>query len=747
MGLLNLLTDPKNFKFYNGGQGYTGNGSVPNLKNIPYGKDRIDGGSSNQPYIQTPIPDGTSTLGIFNNDFIWRGGINAPLNSAQDVQRLTKMFVDTKTPSGLFFAIKQNVLSRTAVRTEVSQGILNEGVYNPLNTLAQAGIVAFGGHLNKQGKPYTGTTYTDVITLNNQPYNLQYKTTALTTFSYEPPSYNVAYELGDITGGITENTTFITERDRGQSNRLLNLWDKFIDVKNTTPVLQSYTGGPGAPSGVGSTNIKITNQRTGINNSLRISNPGYFIGNGKNDQPTFLHTRTNIVPYNVTTDVYTVSNRYRTAFLDSNINLFPATDFDTTTGVKIYNNSVYQNKIYSPQNNVINRYFQPTPLVNAQNTYTYTQQDLVDTPITPGKLSFSPASQDFRKILREDRPNQPGLTSLDANINGQLTNAPSYDIAKNKTIEGRVNLGNPGARSGNSYANYTSGVVYNYLNGGKTEALDKLNAYNIYYQDEVKSNSEAPINDLVKFRIAIIDNEVPNKKHFIHFRAFLDSISDSYNATWNSVQYLGRGENFYTYNGFTRQISLSWTVAAQSKQELIPMYKKLNFLASSLTPDYSGYGYMRGNLAQLTIGGYVYEQPGIITGLTYTMDENTPWEIGINTNGNYDKSVKELAHIIRVTGFTFIPIHRFRPERQYNEDDYKQYIALANGFGEEDNNYGTIPPKVVNLDNQTTSAQQTDPQVNTTNTESTTTSVTTNIADATLDPNRDRGRLLANFKR
>ena len=158
MGLLNLLTDPKNFKFYNGGQGYTGNGSVPNLKNLHYGKDRVYQGSSNQPYIQTPIPDGTNTLGVFNSDFVWRGGIEAPLSSAQDVQRLTKMFADTKTPNGLFFITKQEILSRSAVRTQTSPKGMNGGVYSPLNTLAQAGVVAFGGHLPKQGiNPFAGT--------------------------------------------------------------------------------------------------------------------------------------------------------------------------------------------------------------------------------------------------------------------------------------------------------------------------------------------------------------------------------------------------------------------------------------------------------------------------------------------------------------------------------------------------------------------------------------------------------------
>jgi hypothetical protein len=150
MGLINLLTDPKNFKFYNGGQGYTGNGTQPSLTNIPYGKDQIGGGSSNQPYIQIPIPDSVSSLGLANNDFLLRGGILSENNAATDTLRLTKMFFDTKSPSGLLFIAKQQLLSRTAVRTQTS-GILNEGGYNPLGTLAQAGIINIGGHLNKQG--------------------------------------------------------------------------------------------------------------------------------------------------------------------------------------------------------------------------------------------------------------------------------------------------------------------------------------------------------------------------------------------------------------------------------------------------------------------------------------------------------------------------------------------------------------------------------------------------------------------
>ena len=618
MGLLNLLTDPKNFKFYNGGQGYTGNGSVPNLKNLHYGKDRVYQGSSNQPYIQTPIPDGTNTLGVFNSDFVWRGGIEAPLSSAQDVQRLTKMFADTKTPNGLFFITKQEILSRSAVRTQTSPKGMNGGVYSPLNTLYQAGVVAFGGHLNKQGlNPFTetGAYATNNIALYGVKVN-----------STQPVGENRLAQLYSLSS---------------QNLQARPLANTGIILNDGINVL-SYSGGPNSSLGVGTTNIRYA---FGSQTSLT------------KQQTTF-----NLNSFNV--------NYYQ-------------------TGNNRANAWVYNSKILDEQDSVA---LKPT---------------------------LSPPSQDFRATIRGRFP-EPAKLGPTGAVSGQLAYSVDYNIANNQTIEGRVHLGDPGARANKSYARYDDGVTD--LDGKSIYAsqdipgfgtfkpgLDIINSMPVYRSENVITDDVT--NDLVKFRIAIIDNDSPNFKTFIHFRAFLDTITDSYNATWNGFQYLGRGEQFYTYNGFTRQISLSWTVAAQSKPELIPMYKKLNYLASSLTPSYSPNGYMRGNLAQLTIGGYVYEQPGIITGFDYTMDENTPWEIGIGTQGTErnkeDGTVKELAHVIKVSGFTFIPIHRFRPEIQ--KLDYQldlsaekqsskgfvkpgaygdqRYISLSNREGNEINNY------------------------------------------------------------
>ena len=143
------------------------------LKSLRYGKDTLGGGYSGQPYIQTPIPDGFNDLGA-NEDFVLRGGINAVRDSLTDVKRLSKMFTDTKSPNGLLFIAKQQLLSRTATRTQTS-GILNKGIYSPLNTLAQAGVIAFGTHLNKQGiNPFAQT---GAYANNNSLYGTRVKST------------------------------------------------------------------------------------------------------------------------------------------------------------------------------------------------------------------------------------------------------------------------------------------------------------------------------------------------------------------------------------------------------------------------------------------------------------------------------------------------------------------------------------------------------------------------------------------
>jgi hypothetical protein len=288
--------------------------------------------------------------------------------------------------------------------------------------------------------------------------------------------------------------------------------------------------------------------------------------------------------------------------------------------------------------------------------------------------------EDFRQKLNPTGDNQNKFLSL----------APNY---KTYNVEDRFNLGNPGSRGNRS--NYNKGKIIN----NSVTTTDKITAYPLYksgteskYPGLGGDDTTEELRDIIPFFISILNNELqvggPYKK-FIHFRAFIDSFSDSYNADWSSINYMGRAEKFYKYKGFDRKINMSFTVVAQSKPEIEAMYDKLNFLASSLSPEYlDSYssGYMAGNIAYLTLGDYVSDQPGIITSLTYDIPEEATWEIGIDEIGNDadKKTTRQLPHLIRVTGFQFTPIHKFRPEKWSFEND-----AL-----------GTDSTKLLNVGNQ-----------------------------------------------
>ena len=316
--------------------------------------------------------------------------------------------------------------------------------------------------------------------------------------------------------------------------------------------------------------------------------------------------------------------------------------------------------------------------------------------LVPNSIVSDPIQQLYQQQVYQDQP-IVNLVDFRARLRNNtnssiLSKSPNYGSNEefgptNKNIENRVNLGNPGKRNKNIIS-YTAGLG---------TALDKITAKPLYKSMLVDSTDT---NDLVKFRIEAINNDNPAERIFIHFRAFLDTFNDNYNADWSSTQYVGRGEKFYNYNSFDRTINLGWTVVAQSKEELIPMYQKLNFLASNLMPDYNKEGYMRGPLVRITVGGYLYSQPGFLTSLVYDVPQESTWEIGINDEGDSDSSVKELSHMIKVTA-TFTPIHTFVPRKQIVSYDStetgivrgfgpQRYIALSNGDNSNYPSLGTL---------------------------------------------------------
>ena len=225
--------------------------------------------------------------------------------------------------------------------------------------------------------------------------------------------------------------------------------------------------------------------------------------------------------------------------------------------------------------------------------------------------------------------------------------------------ESRIKLGDPGMNGNKSP----------YYNGPlQVDTVDKINLKGpIVGSDAIateKQDSTEPLKDLVKFRFTVV---TPEEEVLLPFRAYLDTFSDSYTSDWSAFKYLGRAEDFYTYNGFGRSISLGFKIAAQTRYEMRPLYQKMVYLASSTAPTYSGNNLMRGTFVKLTLGSYVYEMPGFIQNMTYSWDNSFPWEIALNKENpsadgqDPDFDQQELPMALNCQ-MTFIPIHRFVPE-------------------------------------------------------------------------------------
>lgn len=179
--------------------------------------------------------------------------------------------------------------------------------------------------------------------------------------------------------------------------------------------------------------------------------------------------------------------------------------------------------------------------------------------------------------------------------------------------------------------------------------------------------------DFIPFRFEAVNTTNPLKSDYIIFRAFLDGFNDNYNANHNSFNYNGRGETFYTYNGFTRNIDFSFKIAAQSKEEILPLYTKLNYLVSNVAPEYgdetSG-GRMRTPYIKLTVGDWCNRVPGVLNTIALSWQKDYPWQIKNN------KNILMLPHVLDVN-VQFTPIHNFLPEKSIDSQFFNLKGANA----------------------------------------------------------------------
>ena len=226
------------------------------------------------------------------------------------------------------------------------------------------------------------------------------------------------------------------------------------------------------------------------------------------------------------------------------------------------------------------------------------------------------------------------------------TDAVSRGVAKSKKLpyDGTTGL-----------IDYTKKVEEFNLNVG-----DSVSGTKVFEGDKLETDLSP---DIIPFYFKFFGDDSGEIMDTIQFRAYLDSFSDDYNASWNKTQYLGRPEMFKNYQGFERMINFSFKAAAESRADLLPIHRKLQVLTSATAPTFSGTKnepklFMRGTLAKVTIGDYLINQPGNITSVQLAWEQDYPWEIDRNK-----PDTLILPHVLNVT-VSMEAIHNFVPEYQ-----------------------------------------------------------------------------------
>jgi hypothetical protein len=601
--------------------------TLTNLRSLQYGSDTIGGGNSGEPYITTTIPPAlqqqVESTNIWNSDSgLIRGGFaGATRASVTDFARIGKFLKDP--PRGPMFIIKQVGLQLSNPQLEAPRG-----AGSTLNNLLQGNFsTLFGGGDNFNTNIGTTRIYNGGInTLLQVPLNA-FGGNIIRHGLLPIESDSAKYEA------VARNNDPLNEDEGGKNNRLVRLKAKLEPNENAD--IARYISGPGSLDGIGITTIpRYYNTLT--NNTkpyLPLTEPLKIDQTGLNENNIDGETGTNPYVYNKINPNYYNAQGVSLQYLDNDPVLIEL-----------------DNNILIPEEGRTNNFTE-----NSQF-----DQNVIDYSAT-GKTYNT-----LRKAIEyQESRNKIGTTNVSLD--------PTYEI---KTLSGSlfepVNnpiIFTPTGKSKYKGLGLTKNNIDTRLGLAQSEgsgAKDSINLTPVYLASAPPTTKVTiggrvyRTRDLIKFRIEAVDNDTPTQSAWMIFRAYLKDITDTPNPTWNTVNYVGRGEPFYIYKGFERNLSFTLQVAAMSEVELRPMWQKLNFLYSNTMPDYKD-NVMRAPYMRLTLGDYMFRQPGIIKSMTYTIGNDSPWEIALD-EPEAGSELYELPHVMTIQ-MTFSPIHDFLPRK------------------------------------------------------------------------------------
>lgn len=657
---------------------------------LKYSKDRSGGGSSGQPFIQNPIPEQATAEQRAQYEVVRSGATVTSLFNSIDSTRIRDFFKDTV--KGQIFGDKQRQLqfqnpkSDVGFQIQLDGNLLQRGlvefnrIYNTsnLNLLAQIAVQGTGFHLDRAGTipitPYQSKYFYNVVEKNRDGRNRLelLKTLKIDNTKNVQIKSLTPKQIGLIVDdGVSRSPNRLFEYPGGPNSNdfinfttidrtdFTNIWNgtslRYLkDVEITyrskqKPVQVNQSSTPTLTPVVLSTLTPAEQQK--YNSLLK---QGELVQVFRNDKGELVSQAA----------VGTGGDAVVTSTKKAKKVPVPALEALWQT--------VYENKVA-----VGGTFFTiklPTGVTQQGSNQilvkryddTFKEKSIEGTTIGTLSPINRPTSLTYSGILNQQagrdikglNPNSNILPDFRINVPGQPSGSDYQGVNGEGYMSKVIGTGNPGSKTIDR--TYYGSVG----NGNNTDGVDQINAL------DVGKSINPEQRDLIKCQFATVQTDSNGGRMRypaipIVFRAFVTDLSDTYTADYQAHQYVGRGEKFYTYNVGDRKVSFNLKVAAQSRREMRPLYRKLNYLVSQTYPRYSssnravGDGFMRPPLMKVTIGDYLADVPGFMTSAAIKVTKDSPWEIALDPTGQ-DIDVQQLPHYLELT-INFVPIHNFLP--------------------------------------------------------------------------------------
>jgi hypothetical protein len=547
------------------------------------------------------------------DDGLIRGGVVTALErSLVDTARIAKWMV---SPKGLLWVVKQVGLGLTNPKVEtIGPGILarQTRIHTGLASLLSVPGSAFGLHFTRHGIPFL-----------NEASSYENVQKALKT------SYNTKNRLIGLKDQLFKNIV-----------------SKEVTLNGGPIPLLSGLAGPNSVYGIGTTSHRrYVNSEEGLRSGILAAFAAALFGR----------------PQPPTPKTYSIESQYA-----SSISIAATTsksddkkkdkrtlDELKTIGLGDAANSTSagQNGKGIETNEARAKQYKDTPVNDINNYITVAYNKLDKSKSKANSTSIN----DFRNDLDKDTK---GFTGKPANAN----------YFSDNNLEKRYGFGNVGQVG----ADRTKPLEFIQPNfDGSKEGRkgllikpnfrgDKVNAIDVYNDTKARlDRSEvypAGAEDLIKFYFEDGNQGI----NVMPFRCTMTGFSDSFSPGWDRIDIMGRPDGAYLYTSFERSISFNFMVAAMSRSEMIPMWRKLNLLASYTMPDFDGSGGRpAGPFMRLTIGSLFQQTPGFLTSLSYTIPDDATWDIAEDVATN--KVAKQLPMVVEISA-AFTMVGDYRPQ-------------------------------------------------------------------------------------